>query len=447
MDENEDPLETLSSLEKELGELTDWIEPDNDQTITANETTHLQTPDTIPGTPPLSGNVSEQAQQPITQNIEEEAMTNDKKSNFSMANNIMLSVGLIAVLIAALAIWLSLDASQEAAKLASAPAKLQQQIDQMEKHQEKQTLLLQQQIENLQHQLKILTNVIANKTTEQWRKAIEEPSKKTIKNAPKKVQAKQTKAKISQPKAKPVLEKKIILKKTAATKTTPKVLPESNIASSYAAKAGSVQGWVVYLFSTASQKSAEREARQYKAKDIKAKYIRVISKGKVWYHVLVGGFKTEREAAAFKKFVKEYHGIDAWYNKSAHKIIKSNVNKASPAKKSVSTKKTVTAKPISQNTGQTTTARHTFRFKAIDTDVWLQISAANADGTAKGKMLKEVLLKPGHYTTIKAASESLWITTGNAPALSISVDGKLVAKKGSLGNGKKVLRNYRFNIK
>ena len=27
------------------------------------------------------------------------------------------------------------------------------------------------------------------------------------------------------------------------------------------------------------------------------------------------------------------------------------------------------------------------------------------------------------------------------------VDGKMVAKKGSLGNGKKVLRNYRFNIK
>jgi len=468
LDEEEEPLETLSSLEKELGELTDWVEPEDAKPITANETAHLQSPDgssdNDPEHHPEAPTIPAQAQQPTTITAKEETMTQQPKTGFGMANSIMLSVGLIATLIAALAIWMSLDASQQAANLASAPAKLQKQIKQLEQHQEKQTLLLQQQIENLQHQLKILTGVLANKTSEQWRKNIEQPTKRLKKDEPKVVPVKTTIKPVLQPVApvkltvvKPAPAKKPVAQKTPAptvVKTVTKAPPLAPIvASAYAAEPGSVQGWVVYLFSTASQKSAEREVRKYRGKDIDAKYLRVISKGKVWYHTLVSGFETERAAVAFKTFLKEYHGIDAWHNKSIHKIAAKKVTPAIKSAAVKTTSSTVSKKqPAAQGSAtpaaaKVTTNNHAFLFKAINSDVWLQISAANADATGKGQLLKEVLLKSGHHTTINAASESLWITTGNAPALSISVDGNVVAATGSLGGGKKILRNYRFDIK
>ena len=211
-------------------------------------------------------------------------------------------------------------------------------------------------------------------------------------------------------------------------------------ASPYAISPKDVQGWVVYLFSSKSKKSAEREIRRYRAKDIKARYIPVNSKGNVWYHVLVSGFASERKAAEYKKFLKESYGIDAWYNNSAHRITKVVAKQVADAKKS-RTKKTVRKVP---QTGAVVS--HAVRFRAVDADVWLQIFAANKSGTRKGKMLKEVLLKPGQYTTINTSTDALWITSGNAPALTISMEGKLLAGYGTLGSGNKVLRNYRLNI-
>jgi cytoskeletal protein RodZ len=92
------------------------------------------------------------------------------------------------------------------------------------------------------------------------------------------------------------------------------------------------------------------------------------------------------------------------------------------------------------------TTMHRFRFDAVGSPVWLQISRPDQSGSGKGSLVKEVLLQPGFHTTIHAQSESLWITCGNAPALRISVDGSVFAAAGSLGTGKKVLRDYRFSI-
>jgi len=89
---------------------------------------------------------------------------------------------------------------------------------------------------------------------------------------------------------------------------------------------------------------------------------------------------------------------------------------------------------------------HYFRFKAVGSPVWLQVFMPNKQGTGKGRLLKEVLLKPGHHLGMRRSTESLWLTCGNAPALRISVDRKLIAGVGSLGAGRKVLRDYRFNI-
>ncbi|RLL50657.1 hypothetical protein D8Y20_11525, partial [Mariprofundus sp. EBB-1] len=462
LDEDETPsqddsLDTLSSLEKELGELTDWVDPElknqdpEIETTTAevNETAHLQEPEE---STPEAAITPEKEIASATDNTKDEPMTENKKSG--LGSRLMLTATLISMLIAALAIWMSLDASQQAANLAQEPVKLQKQMDQMNEHQQKQILLLQQQIENQQQQLKILTNVISNKQSEQWRGAIDNTA---VEGKPNSAEP----ASVSSPTLKKSTEKPVVSEprvQTSAKKISPAPVAAKShpvisvkqentsakpiIASEYATAPASVQGWVVYLFSTMSQKSAERETRQFRNKKIDAKYLRTISKGKVWYHVLVSGFEDERKAAAFKKFMKEYHGVDSYYNKSANKI--SSPHAATPVTKAVQHKEKAQApvsKPLTDN------ASHSYRFDAVDSEVWLQIFAPGQDATTKGDKLKEVLLKVGHHITIQAASESLWITAGNAPGLSITVDGNVIAKNGSLGTGKKVLRNYRFSIK
>ncbi len=89
---------------------------------------------------------------------------------------------------------------------------------------------------------------------------------------------------------------------------------------------------------------------------------------------------------------------------------------------------------------------HSFRFEAVTSPVWLQLFAPNKSGNGKGRLIKELLLKQGQFATVRRATESLWITCGNALALRIRVDKKVVIATGKLGSGKKVLRDYRFNI-
>ncbi|PJA31234.1 MAG: XRE family transcriptional regulator [Zetaproteobacteria bacterium CG_4_9_14_3_um_filter_53_7] len=89
---------------------------------------------------------------------------------------------------------------------------------------------------------------------------------------------------------------------------------------------------------------------------------------------------------------------------------------------------------------------HEYKLEAATGAVWMQVFTANAAGSAKGKLLKEVLLQEGQHTTFRETSESLWINCGNALALRIRVDGKIVADTGTLGGGKKILRDYRFDL-
>ncbi len=122
-----------------------------------------------------------------------------------------------------------------------------------------------------------------------------------------------------------------------------------------------------------------------------------------------------------------------------------------PVSKETSSSETVLptkpAKPVKHSKPQQAASKHLFRFDAVDSPVWLQISLPNKNGTGKGKLLKEVLLQPGLHVSIKAETNTLWITCGNAPALRITVDGVVAAAKGSLGTGKKILRDYPFSIR
>jgi len=89
---------------------------------------------------------------------------------------------------------------------------------------------------------------------------------------------------------------------------------------------------------------------------------------------------------------------------------------------------------------------HHFRFDAVNAPVWLQISMPDPATAGKGTLLKEVLLQSGFHTSINEKTSVLWITCGNAPALRIHVDGHIYAEAGTLGAGKKVLRDFRFDI-
>jgi len=227
--------------------------------------------------------------------------------DLNLVNSITMSLGLIAVLVAVLAVWFGLSASQQADSLKAQSAKLQQQIKLMEEQQKQQSEALEQQAENLQQQLNDLTKVVANKATANWQASHAEngadSSNRTKKSGSKSVfQAKHLK--VITPEQKPV-----ILNKRSTKKSTVKSDPPLEVA------VGSVKGWIVNLSSMESQKAAIAEVRRLRAKDIKAEFVRVVAKGRVWFRIRISGFANEREAIAYQKYLNEFHSIDSWHHK------------------------------------------------------------------------------------------------------------------------------------
>ncbi|MDX8407170.1 MAG: DUF4115 domain-containing protein [Mariprofundaceae bacterium] len=88
---------------------------------------------------------------------------------------------------------------------------------------------------------------------------------------------------------------------------------------------------------------------------------------------------------------------------------------------------------------------HRYRFEAVNDAVWLQVYLPAADGSGKGEMRKEVLLQAGHHLVLNEPVKQLWVTTGNAGALQVSVDGKVVDPAGSLGEIGKVLHDHQIS--
>jgi cell division septation protein DedD len=252
-----------------------------------------------------------------------------------MANSIMLTLGLIAMLVAALGVWLGLDASQQKSQLASVSSNLQQQIHLLEHQQEQQKTLLTQHIETLEKRVNTLTQVIANKTAEQWRASLPHKPARSEKTttAPTEtagLHSKQAEAPAmpeaaskavncvaakTVPKAKkPAISPATVVKTPAHVKSATHASTTTTPLSMYEVAPGTVKGWVVNIYSVTSRSTAEKRIRQLKAKDINAKYVRVQIKGKTWYRVRASGFKDKHAAATFKKFLQEYYGIDAWYS-------------------------------------------------------------------------------------------------------------------------------------
>lgn len=334
----EDEPETLFTVEQDLEQLLDH--------------NHLDGEDEF-----------EQASQPIhadTMNMEEDSASMDTstvaemepmeempvpektkaKPRSGMANSFIITLGLIAILIAVLAAWLGLNVSQQKLDLASLSAKLQQQITLLEQQQQQQNSQLTKHIETLEKRLNTLTQVIAHKTTEQWRASLQQQPARPKKTAVAALQTGRLKTVKSEmptrpkPAIKAVREtagnkapkaKKPVVTPATAIKTpaiaNPVAKPLTTAAplsaaplSMYEVAPGTVKGWVVNIYSVTSRSTAERRIRQLKIKHIDATYVRVQIKGKTWYRVRASSFKDKRAAATFKKFLQEYHGIDAWYS-------------------------------------------------------------------------------------------------------------------------------------
>jgi len=334
-DETNDPEtehETLQSVEQDIEELLDRSGPNDEEALEKFPLPHTET-SMEDMDPPMPAVTEPAADTPV---LESEKATPRAR----IASSVILTLGLIAILIITLAGWLGLDASQQKAQLASVSSNLQQQIQLLEQQQKQQKILLTKHIEALEKRVNTLTQVIANKTAEQWRTAQQHTAadlKKTAATETAGLQSKQTIATATpKPAIKPVRHAAINPATTTQTaakakqqgitpaskkiKTIAEIKPVTHAVttttplSMYEVAPGTVKGWVVNIYSVTSRSTAEKRIRQLKAKDIDAKYVRVQIKGKTWYRVRASGFKDKQAAATFKQFLKDYHGIDAWYS-------------------------------------------------------------------------------------------------------------------------------------
>jgi len=340
--EDEPADASTESLEKELEQLLERDEPDSFQApeqLADTDTPQIDSASpetTMPLLPePASIPPAAAPSAPAPDSAAPEASQDNKKGRPGLANSLMLTMGLVAILVASLAAWLGLDASGKITNLEKMHPLIQQHIKALEQQQKQQNRALNSQIETMQQQIDTLTKVVANKATEQWRAALEKEipaQKKPRSNAQhatvspdvaSKQAAKQSLHPVAaniaeKPLAKPVLSTAITPAKTVHTpRPTPtKVAAVSPALARHEVAPGSVKGWVVNIYSVESQDTAERQIRQLEGKEIHAEYVRVPVKGKVWYRIRVSGFKNKRAAMVFKKFLKEYHGIEGtWYQK------------------------------------------------------------------------------------------------------------------------------------
>jgi len=344
--EDEPADASAESLEKELEQLLERDEPDSFQApeqLADTDNPRIDSANTETTMPPLPEPASippaAAPSAPAPDSAAPDAPQGNKKGRPGLANSLMFTLGLVAILVASLAAWLGLDASGKITNLEKMHPLIQQHIKALEQQQKQQNRALNSQIETMQQQIDTLTKVVANKATEQWRAALEKenPAQKkprstaqhaTVSPDVASKQASKPEAKQSlhpvaaniaeKPMAKPVLSTAITPAKTVHTpRPTPaKVATVSAALARHEVAPGSVKGWVVNIYSVESQDTAERQIRQLEGKDIHAEYVRVPVKGKVWYRIRVSGFKNKRAAMVFNKFLKEYHGIEGtWYQK------------------------------------------------------------------------------------------------------------------------------------
>jgi len=191
----------------------------------------------------------------------------------------------LAMLIAALAVWLNPGASQnrdEPTALQAQPVltadiqiqRLDTRLAALEQRSSQQNEALNRQVAQLQQQLSALNSQLAKQANKQANK---------------------------QPSVRPA----------ATTRKTPAHRPAT-------ARPVSRQqtGWVVNLASVESKRAASKSLSRYKARGIPAEIHAATVKGQTWYRLRIGGFASKQEAAAQKRYLAQKFGIkDAWIQK------------------------------------------------------------------------------------------------------------------------------------
>ncbi|WP_152909238.1 SPOR domain-containing protein [Mariprofundus ferrooxydans] len=161
---------------------------------------------------------------------------------------------------------------------------------------EAQTQTYEQRIDALEQQVHTLTMVISNSASKNWKDTLEPAAENA---APSPAPAESTTTPVNALTT-PVTTAKPVPK--AKTKTAPPTTNDNG-------------KWAVNLTSYESQKAAELEVANFRKEGIKAEYIRIQIKGKIWYRLRVAGFTTEHDAVAYEKYLKEFKGINAWHRK------------------------------------------------------------------------------------------------------------------------------------
>ena len=79
------------------------------------------------------------------------------------------------------------------------------------------------------------------------------------------------------------------------------------------------ENWVVNLVAFKQDWYAKRKAEEFAAKGVSAKVSRAETKGEIWYRLVVDGFKSQYEAAAYAARVKKTLNLDSvWVAKANH---------------------------------------------------------------------------------------------------------------------------------
>lgn len=394
-DEAPEEQESLVQLEQEIGDLLDHFDQDDasQQQLESNIDADLSFPDDLsaaskaseaasddampvstatesPGSAvdePLSETDADKVSSgsdipdtPVTDDRAEPSLAAEEKESKTakprsmLFNSLMLTLGLVAILIASLAVWLVIDSADNKTAQQTATTNLQEQIKLLNEQHKQQYALLEKKVDSLEKQIVSLTAVVSHKNAEQWRNTLtqgdtDRSPKVTLPPQTRTYQARtdQSKAKSgakqlaeatktpSKPKSgpAPVEPTPVSRAKTATVNKAPAVTPVQTTAPSnqpgakvatakandarlaeYEVAPGTVNGWVVNIFSVESKSTAARKVRELLEKDIHAEFVRVNVKGKSWYRVRASGLKNRQAAIALKQMLSDYYGYDTWYS-------------------------------------------------------------------------------------------------------------------------------------
>jgi len=219
-----------------------------------------------------------------------------------LANSMIYILGAVLALIVGGATWLASSATDRVAELERTTAPLaQENRDSGQARQQRLTMLetqsqaYEQRIAELEQQVHTMTAVLSSTASKKWQETMAEP-------------ATEEDAAAATGQAATMVDAAT----TPVVKITPPPAAPEPVAAAQASAGG---GWVVNMTSYETQKEAEQEVVNFKTRGIKAEYVRVQIKGKTWFRLRSGGFRSEHEALAYEKYLKDMQDIDAWRQK------------------------------------------------------------------------------------------------------------------------------------